>query len=68
MLEENARRLFINQRKNKHIEPQQNEPKMIVLKNLEGTKKKNKEDATTLDSNQLIETLNNIVMNLLERE
>jgi hypothetical protein len=68
MLEENARKLFINQRKNNSVEPQQNEPKMIVLKNLEGNKKKNKEDATTLDSNLLIETLNNITLSLLERE
>jgi hypothetical protein len=68
MLEENARKLFINQRKSKNVEPQQNEPKMIVLKNLEGTKKKSKEDATTLDSNLLIETLNNITLSLLERE
>ena len=68
MLEENARKLFVNQRKNKSVEPQQNEPKMIVLKNLEGNKKKSKEDATTLDSNLLIETLNNITMSLLERE
>lgn len=68
MLEENARKLFLNQRKNKNVEPQQNEPKMIVLKNLEGNKKKSKEDTTTLDSNLLIETLNNITISLLERD
>lgn len=69
MLEENAKKLFINQRKNKNAEPQQNEPKLIVLKNIDGgNKKKSKEDSTALDSNQLIETLNNITNSLLERE
>lgn len=41
---------------------------MITLKNLEGTKKKSKEDATSLDSNHLIETLNGIVLGLIERD
>lgn len=43
MLKKNAKRLFTSKNKNKSIEPQQNEPKLIVLKNLEGNKKKNKE-------------------------
>lgn len=43
MLKKNAKRLFTSKNKNKAIEPQQNEPKLIVLKNLEGNKKKNKE-------------------------
>lgn len=41
---------------------------MITLKNLEGTKKKSKEDATSLDSNQLIETLNGLVLGMIERD
>lgn len=68
MLEENAKRLFLNQKKNKASEPLQNEPKYIELKNLEGNKKKNKEDPTSLDSYVLTETLNNLALGLLTRE
>lgn len=68
MLEENAKKLFVSQRRFRNIEPQQKEPKLITLKNIEGTKKKSKEDATSLDSNQLIETLNGIVTSMIERE
>ena len=68
MLEENAKKLFLNQKKNKASDPQQNEPKYIELKNLEGNKKKNKEDPTSLDSYVLTETLNNIATGLLTRE
>lgn len=44
MLKRNAKKLFNNKnKKSKTIEPQQNQPKEIVLKNLEGNKKKSKE-------------------------
>ena len=68
MLEENAKKLFVSQRKFRNVEPHQKEPKLITLKNLEGTKKKSKEDATSLDSNQLIETLNGLALGMIERD
>ena len=43
MLEENAKKLFSNKHKNKSIEPQQKDPVEVVLKNIEGNKKKKNE-------------------------
>lgn len=48
--------------------PQQQEPKTIVLKNLEGNKNKNKEDKTAVDSNYLVDEINRTALAVLEEE
>lgn len=69
-MEENAQRLLGTKKKGALSKalPQQQEPKTIVLKNLEGNKNKNKEDKTTVDSNSLVDEINRTALALLEEE
>lgn len=46
----------------------QQEPKTIVLKNLEGNKNKNKEDNPNMDSNGLVEEINKYALALFDRD
>jgi hypothetical protein len=75
LLEENAKRLLERKKtiKGKDVEskntgPQTQEPKTIVLKNLEGNKNKNKDDNTQMDSNLLVEEMNKEALAIFERE
>jgi hypothetical protein len=69
ILESNAKRLFSSSRRSKKApEPAQSETKFIVLRGLEGNKKKNEKNAPIMESRGVVEYLNTLTYNALEKE
>lgn len=68
ILEQNAKRLFSSRKSKKAPEPAQSETKFIVLRGLEGNKKKNEKNAPIMESRGVVENLNAFTLNCLDKE